>query len=75
MIFYPCTDEEIKRYHEEATATAMLIGEPAPIICSCCLGRRIERRIFGWGRCGQCMGTGYDLMGPKTGKIMGLKDR
>lgn len=46
---------------------SMLLGEGSPIICSCCRGRGSSNGVFGgWSRCGQCSGTGYDYIGPKT---------
>lgn len=61
-------------FHNEAVATAMLLGEPLPVVCSCCGGKRLMRGIFGYSACGQCMGTGYDIMCSGTARAMGLLD-
>jgi hypothetical protein len=55
---------------QEIEAASMLLGEHL-ILCSCCLGRRYSPGIFGGPRrCGQCEGTGYDYIGPKTKELM-----
>lgn len=58
---------------EEIIATSMLLGEEAPIICSCCLGRRKSRGLFGvMSTCGQCEGWGFDYVGRKTCEALRL---
>ena len=60
---------------EEIEAIAMLLGEPS-MICSCCLGRQTVKGIFGGQRrCGQCMGSGFDILGPRTAEACGLKQK
>lgn len=59
----------------EVEATAMLLGE-FTVICSCCLGRKWQTSfILGQRRCGQCKGTGYDYLGPKTTAALANKAR
>jgi hypothetical protein len=61
--------------HDEIVATSMLLGEGPPILCSCCLGKRTTSGVFGsWRRCGQCRGLGYDLLGSRTRKALGITD-
>lgn len=55
---------------EEITCLAMLLGENQPIICSCCLGKGWDKRLWGVRTCGQCGGSGYDWIGPKTKQSM-----
>lgn len=71
----PYTKEEAEAFHEKALVTSMLMGEGQPIRCSCCGGRRLHRSIFGHRFCPQCMGTGYDIMGPKTSEAMGFTEK
>ncbi len=59
----------------EIEATAMLLNE-LTIICSCCLGKKWERTIFGGRRkCGQCEGLGYDFLGPKTCEALAARQQ
>jgi hypothetical protein len=57
---------KLPQNYEELCAAAMLLGEHSPIICSCCLGSGVSNNLFGFRRCGQCGGIGYDLIEPKT---------
>ena len=55
---------------QETEATAMLLGE-ITVICSCCLGKKWQPSVFmGKRSCGQCKGTGYDFIGPKTSEAL-----
>lgn len=45
---------------DEVIATAMLMGEQVPVRCSMCLGSGRIKRLFGWARCVQCEGLGWD---------------
>lgn len=60
----------------EVEATAMLLGEHT-MPCSCCLGRKWHTVLLVMGkmRCGQCKGTGYDYLGPKTTAALANKAR
>lgn len=59
--------------NEEIEAMAMLLGE-STAFCSCCLGKRVSKGLFGIPvRCSQCNGFGYDYLGVKTLKALGLK--
>lgn len=52
---------------ETITTVAMLLGEQAPVLCSCCIGKGYGGGIFGGlTMCGQCHGTGYDILGAGT---------
>lgn len=60
------------QHHNEVVATAMLLGDVSPIICSGCLGKGRERVPWGgFRRCPQCDGWGFDYMGPLTRKALG----
>lgn len=67
--------QEVMEFHELALATAMLVGEPQPVFCSCCGGKRAARTIFGHRTCVQCAGSGYDIMCSETAKALGLYDQ
>lgn len=60
--------------HEEVVATSMLLEEPAPVICSACLGRHVAQGLFMVHACGQCGGCGYDLIGEQTAKAVGINE-
>jgi len=54
-------------HRETIVAVAMLLGEDPPLLCSCCMGHGQSTGIFGgWRACGQCSGTGYDMIGYST---------
>lgn len=60
------------QHHNEVVATAMLLGDVSPIICSGCLGKGRERVPWGgFRRCPQCDGWGFDYIGPLTRKALG----
>lgn len=56
--------------HEVVVATSMLLGEPSPVICSCCLGRHVSQGLFMMHTCGQCNGCGYDIIGAATAEAL-----
>lgn len=45
---------------DEVNAVALLAGEPRPVRCSLCLGAGSYKRLYGWSRCPQCEGLGWD---------------
>ena len=54
-------------HYDEILTVSMLLGEHAPVFCSCCMGHGQSSGIFGIRTtCGQCRGWGYDILGPKT---------
>ena len=59
----------MKRYpehYDEVLAAAMMLGEYQPVLCSCCWGRGQSAAFFGYRRCIQCEGSGYDMIGTQT---------
>lgn len=57
--------------HDRIMATAMIMGENTPIICSCCMGHRTQSGVFGsWRTCGQCNGSGFDLIPAKVVAVL-----
>jgi hypothetical protein len=59
----------------EIEATAMLLGEKT-LICSCCLGKQRYHGVFGGlRRCGQCNGTGFDIIEKKTREALNIDER
>lgn len=57
--------------HDRIMATAMILGDHKPIICSCCMGHRVQSGLFGsWRTCAQCWGRGFDIIPTKTEKAL-----
>lgn len=57
--------------YDRIMATAMILGDHLPIVCSCCMGHRTQSGVFGsWRTCGQCHGTGFDIIPKATEKAL-----
>lgn len=63
---------QLAEYHDRIMATSMLLNDPIPVPCSCCGGARSNKSLFGWASCAQCCGSGYDILGSATAKVMGI---